>query len=352
MEVKKDILTSKERVMAFLQGEAIDRIPCMPIVTSNASHLIGKTINEFQLDPKVMADSYIAAYKRYKYDLSYLFTNTSYVAEAMGQELVYYDDEPACTHNPIIQAKKDLNKIKVADKNDGKFPIFFEALDILNEKVGDEVISAVCFSGPLSTAATLRGTQDFVKEMYNDPEFCMELLKMTTESCKNFMKECIDHNALPIILEPISSGSILSPKLYKEFSSPFTKELVDLAHEMNSLIALHICGKTHKIIDLMADTKADILSIDICDLSIAKEKVDGKSAILGNVTPADELLFGTREDIMEVCKKVLQEMDGYEGGFVLSSGCEIPKKVPFENIDAMMDAARSYGAYDFRSETE
>lgn len=350
MEIKKDILTSKERVMAFLQGKPIDRIPCMPIVTSNASHLIGRTINEFQVDPKVMAGSYIAAYERYKYDLSYLFTNTSYVAEAMGQELVYYEDEPACTHNPVIQSREDLNKIKVADKNDGKFPIFFEALDILNEKVGDEVISAVCFSGPLSTAATLRGTQDFIKEMYNNPELCMDLLKMTTESCKNFMKECIEHNALPIILEPISSGSILSPKLYKKFSSPFTKELVDLAHEMNSLIALHICGKTHKIIDLMADTKADILSIDICDLSVAREKVAGKAAILGNITPADELLFGTREDIMGACKRVLEEMEGYVGGFVLSSGCEIPKKVPFENIDAMMDAARSYGAYDFKSD--
>lgn len=352
MEIKKDILTPKERVMAFLQGKPIDRIPCMPIVTSNSSHLIGKTINEFQLDSKVMADSYIAAYERYKYDLSYLFTNTSYVAEAMGQELVYYDDEPACTHNPIIQSREDLHKIKVADKNDGKFPILFEALDMLNEKVGDEVITAVCFSGPLSTAATLRGTQNFIKEMYNDPELCMDLLKMTTESCKNFMKECIEHNALPIILEPISSGSILSPKLYKKFSSPFTKELVDLAHEMKSLIALHICGKTHKIIDLMADTKADILSIDICDLSVAREKVAGKAAILGNITPADELLFGTREDIMGACKRVLEEMEGYKGGFILSTGCEIPKKVSFENIDAMMDAARSYGAYDFKSENK
>ncbi len=121
---------------------------------------------------------------------------------------------------------------------------------------------------------------------------------------------------------------------------------------MNSLIALHICGKTHKIINLMADTKADILSIDICDLSIAREKVAGKSAILGNITPADELLFGTRADIMGACKKVIKEMEGYGGGFVLSTGCEIPKKVSFENIDAMMDAARSYGAYDFNSETE
>jgi len=351
MLVKQDILTPKERVMNFIQGKPIDRIPCMPIVTANSSHLIGRTINEFQMDPQVMADSYIAAYERYEYDLTYLFSNTSYVAEAMGQELVYYDDEPACTHIPVIQSRKDLNKIKVADKTDGKFPVFFEALDILKERIGDKVILAVCFSGPLSTAATLRGTEDFVKEMYNDPEFCRKLLEMTTETCKNFMKACIEHGALPIILEPVSSGSLLSPKLYKNFSLPYTEELVDTAHGMNSLIALHICGKTHKIIDLMADSKADILSIDICDLGVARERVAGRSVILGNITPANELLFGTREDIMNICKKVIDEMEGYEGGFILSSGCEIPKKVPFENIDTMMDAARSHGAYDYKKES-
>ncbi len=350
MIVRKDILTSKERVMNFVQGKPIDRIPCMPIVTANSSHLIGKTINEFQVDPQVMADSYIAAYERYEYDLTYLFSNTSYVAEAMGQELVYYEDEPACTHIPVIQSREDLSKIKVADETGGKFPVFFEALDILHEKIGDKVVLAVCFSGPLSTAATLRGTEGFVKDMYNDPEFCNELLERTTETCKNFMVACIEHGALPIILEPVSSGSLLSPRLYKKFSLPFTRKLVDLAHEMDSLIALHICGKTHKIIDLMAESKADILSIDICDLTLAREKVAGSSVILGNITPANELLFGTREEVVDICKKIIHEMKGYEGGFILSSGCEIPKKVPFENIDAMMDAARSYGAYDYKKE--
>ncbi|WP_102401866.1 uroporphyrinogen decarboxylase family protein [Haloimpatiens massiliensis] len=348
MHVREDIMISKDRVMAFLQGKPVDRIPCMPIVTANASHLIGKTINEFQLDPQVMADSYIAAYERFKYDLSYLFTNTSFVAEAMGQELAYYEDEPACTLDHVIKSREDLSKIKIADKNDGKFPVFYQALDILNEKLGDKIVSAVCFSGPLSTAATLRGTENFVKDMYNDPEFCIELLKMTTETCKNFMKEVIAHGAVPIILEPISSGSLLSPRMYKKFSLPYTKELIDLAHSLNTIIPLHICGKTHKIIDLMADTGADILSIDICDLNIAREKVAGRAVILGNITPANELLFGTREEILEICKKTIEQMEGYEGGFILASGCEIPKKVPFENIDALVDSVRIYGTYDYQ----
>lgn len=74
MQIREDILTPKERVMALLTGKPLDRILCMPIVTSNSVHLIGKTTKEFQLDGKVMAASHIAAFEKYRYDLIYLLT--------------------------------------------------------------------------------------------------------------------------------------------------------------------------------------------------------------------------------------------------------------------------------------
>lgn len=346
-QIREDILTSKERVLAFLEGKPLDRVLCMPIVTSNASLLIDENVRNFQLDPEVMADSYIAAYKKYKYDLNYLFTNCSFIAEAMGASLVYSDEEPANCEEHIIQDKSDLEKIKVAESNDGLFTVFYKALDIVNEKIGDEVFSSICFSGPVSTAATLRGTEAFVRDAYRDPELCHNLLRMSTDSCKNFIKEIVAHGGIPIILEPIASGSIFSPRMFKKFAFPYIKELVDYAHDLGALIPLHICGKTHKIIDQMTDTGADIISIDICDLEIAKEKVGGRAPILGNVDPANVLLFGPINDIKKVCEDSIEIMKDYKGGYVLSTGCETSTKVPFEHIQEMLNVARSYGKYDY-----
>lgn len=347
MQIRKDILTPKERVLAFLQGKPLDRIICMPIVTSNAAHLIGRTIKEFQLDPEVMAKSHIAAFEKFGYDLVYLFTNCSYVAEAMGAELVYSEDEPANSEEPTVNSIEDLSKIKVAEKNDGKFPVFYEALDILNREIGDKIFLSVCFSGPVSTAATLRGTERFARDTYANPELCHTLLRMATDSCKNFIREVVAHGAMPIILEPIASGSIFSPKMYQKFAFPYIKELIDLAHELGALIPLHICGKTHKIVDQMTDSGSDVISLDECSLEVAKEKVAGRAVILGNITPANELLFGPVERIHEVCKEAIETMKDYKPGFFLATGCEVPTKVPFEHIQAMMDAARSYGAYAY-----
>jgi uroporphyrinogen decarboxylase len=347
MDIREDILTPKQRLGAFLTGQAMDRMLCMPIVTTNTAQLIGKTVKEFQLDGEVMAQSHIAAFNKFKYDLVYLFTNCSYIAEAMGQELDYSENEPANCESPIIKSSEDLSKIKVAEKNDGQFPVYYKALDILNKEIGDEVFLSVCFSGPVSTAATLRGPESFARDTYANPELCHELLRMSTESCKNFMREVISLGAIPIILEPIASGSIFSPKMFQKFCFPYIKELVDFSHELKMACPLHICGKSHKIVDQMADTGTDIVSIDKCDLAIAREKVAGRAVLLGNIDPANELLFGPVERVHEACIDALDVMKGYTPGFVLSTGCETSNKVPFEHIQAMMDVIRSYGLYEY-----
>lgn len=345
--MRADILTPKQRLGAFLTGKPLDRILCMPIVTTNTAHLIGRTVKEFQLDGKVMAESHIAAFNKYRYDLVYLFTNCSYVAEAMGAPLQYLEDEPANCEVPFVKGIEDLEKIHVAEAQDGQFPVYYEALDILNKEIGDEVFLSVCFSGPVSTAATLRGTEDFARDTYANPELCHKLLRLSTDSCKNLIREVVEKGAIPIILEPIASGSLFSPKMFKQFALPYITELVEFAHSLGSAIPLHICGKTHKIADLMTDSGADIISIDKCDLAVAKEKVAGRAVILGNINPAEELLFGPAERIHEVCREAIEVMKDYKPGFVLATGCETSNKVPFENIEAMMEAARTYGLYEY-----
>ncbi len=347
MKFREDILTPKERLGAFLSGQELDRMLCMPIVTSNAALMINKSVKEFQLDPEVMANSYIAAYERFGYDLNYLFTNCSYIAEAMGQELVYSENEPANTEVHIIQSEDDLSKIKVAKRHDGNFSVFYDALDILNEKTGGKIFNSVCFSGPVSTAATLRGTESFARDSYSNPDLCHKLLRMSTDSIKNFIEAVVEKGAIPIILEPIASGSIFSPKMYDKFAAPYINELIDYAHELGAAIPLHICGKTNKIIGRMADSGTEIVSFDLCDLDIAKEQAQGKAVLLGNVSPSDELLFGPDERIINACKETIDKMSDYKPGFILATGCEISTKVPLENVDVMMKAVRTHGLYDY-----
>jgi len=50
------------------------------------------------------------------------------------------------------------------------------------------------------------------------------------------------------------------------------------------------------------------------------------------------------EQIIEEAKKCMFEA-GRKGGYILGSGCVIPRRASKENLEALRDAAEKYGAY-------
>ncbi len=350
MDIREDILTPRERSKAFSEGKPMDRIICLPMVAISAAYLIGKTIKEFQLDPEVMAQSHIAAYKKFKYDSVGLSTNCSVLAEAMGAKLDYPEDDAANCIEPLVKSREDLSKVKDIDpEKDGKLWVFYKAFKIVNEEIGHEVPISISVSGPVTTAATLRGTEAFARDMYADPNLCHELLRRSTDNIKRHIKTIVAHGAdIGAIADPIASASVISPKMFKQFAFPYIKELVDYIHSFNRGAALHICGKSEKILELMVETGADTISVDKVDLKVVKEVVAGRAAIVGNVDTTDEMLHGPVEKIQEVCKRYIDLMRDYNGLYILSTGCDISPKAPFEYVQAMMDVARSYGLYEYK----
>jgi len=349
MNIRQDIMTPNERLEAFGKNLPIDRVVCVPMVASSSAHLIGRTIKEFQLDPEVLAYSLIEAYRRYKYDSVGICTNCSIMAEAMGAILQYPEDDVASCRDPILKNKEDISKIKIATPQDGNLWVFYKAAEICVKEIGNEITPSISVAGPFTTAATLRGVEDFAKDMYKDPEYCHKLLRMATESIKNHIRAIIKTDAgVGAIGDPIASGSLISAKTFEKFAFPYIKELVDFSHELGSSIGLHICGKSKKILQLMVDTGADLISIDDVDLAFAGEIVAGKAVLVGNISTTDEMLFGPVERIKESCIKALDLMKNYNGKYILATSCDIPLFAPWEHVEAMMDVARSYGAYCYK----
>jgi MtaA/CmuA family methyltransferase len=102
---------------------------------------------------------------------------------------------------------------------------------------------------------------------------------------------------------------------------------------------LHVCGDTEPILDMMAETGANILSLDQCmDLAKAKQRLDGHCGIGGNVDPINILLLGTVEDVKRETLKCLEQ--GGKKGYVLMAGCAVPPRTPTENLKAMIETAR------------
>ena len=344
--MRRDEMTPKERIGAFLAGEEIDRLPCAPLVLNHAAHVLGVKVIEHARSGEMMGKAHVAAFRKYGYDMITLFSDTAMLSEAMGTQLYYPEDDAPRVDEPAVKDPEDAEKITPADpQKDGRLPDQLEAIKICVEEVGDEVFVAYCISAPFTTAALLRGTEYFARDIYRNPEMIDALLKASQETALDFIDAIAEAGGIPAIVDPVATGSVISPPQYARFAAPYTKPLIERIQEIGYPAILHICGKTHLLFEQMADTGANVLSLDRVDLAEAKERIGDKVCLMGNVTPAETLLDGTPEDVDAEAKECIRKAHDNPAGFILSSGCEVPISTPPENVFALMEAARKYGTF-------
>ena len=66
--------------------------------------------------------------------------------------------------------------------------------------------------------------------------------------------------------------------------------------------------------------------------------------LLGNVNPM-LIHSGTPDEVREATRRVIEKLAPLRG-FIVQDGNNIPPGSPLENINAMMEAAETYGRYD------
>jgi uroporphyrinogen-III decarboxylase len=81
---------------------------------------------------------------------------------------------------------------------------------------------------------------------------------------------------------------------------------------------------------------------DRTDMSRAKRILGDRNCISGNV-PTSLLCTGTPQEIKEYCRKLI-EVCAPGGGYILNGGASVHNTTA-ENLRAMMEAAKEYGAY-------
>jgi uroporphyrinogen decarboxylase len=137
---------------------------------------------------------------------------------------------------------------------------------------------------------------------------------------------------------------VISKKHFEAFAFPYLKRLIEFIHGHGKSVTLHICGKTEKVWELMADTGADCLSIDNeVSLLKAKEAVGHRVRLMGNVRPSEVMLEGTTADVRTATRRCIAEAYDSPKGVIIATGCSLPTETPFENISAMIDAVSEAG---------
>jgi uroporphyrinogen decarboxylase len=306
------------------------------VVANHAARLEGYSISEAVTQPDVLARVLYSAYRFYGYDLVMVFSDTVVEAEAMGaQVLIPEDDDPFLLQPPRVSKLEPANP-----EADGRMPVILDATRQLRALLEDEVPVLTSLKGPFSLASFLRGIDGFLEDLLSDPYRARDFLRLATENQVAYAQAIVKAGGIPFIGDPVASGSLVSPEMFREFALPYLAQLIRSVHEQGTKVGLHICGETKSILKDMVATQADFLSIDEMDLGVARHEVGDNAVLMGNVSTR-LLLEGKPDQVAAAATECLAR-----GGpmLVLSSSCDVPAGAPKENVKALVEAGRKWEA--------
>ncbi|ATW27791.1 uroporphyrinogen decarboxylase family protein [Candidatus Formimonas warabiya] len=341
-----DEMTPLERAAAMAAGRDYDRIPCRPSLGEQPTRLTGVTVSQYLNSARIMAEAHLQAFKIYGHDGVSVGPDQFGLPEALGAKMAYYVDDIPQVPEPAVKTYRDLTKLKMIDPfKDGRFPLYWEALDILRERMGHLVKVGTGIGGPFTAAALLRGTANFLKDLRQHPEDAHRLLAFTTDNIIRYLEACREKGFGCGLGEPCASNTLISPRQFQDFVQPYLSRIGAWFREKTGGgYSLHICGKTRKIWLPMVESGASSISLDgAADLGEAKKVIGHRVGLRGSVSPVEVMFQGDRESILRAAKECIMMAYDSPKGYVLGTGCRVPLGTSRENIVALMDGARMYG---------
>ncbi len=301
----REVLTPRERFGLLVIDEQPDRCNIIPLVTSHAARVKGIKLRDYYTNGESMARAQITAYELYGHDAISIFSEVGIIAEAMGSEFAYPEDDLPVLKNPVL-SRVDIEEVTIPKTaKAGRLSLYIEAIEYAYGALGDRVPILAYVPAPFTTGMMLSDPNDFLLQTIRDAPHIKKVMEKSLAAAIEFCYDIIDAGGLPIIVDPLASSSVISPKAYKEFALPYERRLIDFLHRYDLDVILHICGETTPILDLLPDTNADLISLDRVSIAHALDKLSRKMRIIGNFDTSN-LAFSKpgaiKEGVMEMAR--------------------------------------------------
>lgn len=339
-------MTSKKRVLsAILGSKRLDKVPIVCVnqtVTKEQLSRLGISLLEAHANPEKMTEIALSAIEMLNFDNVRVPFCQTVEAEVLGCKVRFPENElPSVESHPFKINSPPTLPSNILSR--GRIPVVLSAVENLSRKIGRDYPIVAGIVGPFSLAGYLLGLNDLLIASISDPKSLKRFLDVTLELGIIYGKAVIDAGADIVCVEDMSASTdMISPQIYREVILPYHKKLFE---ELKSAVTvLHICGNVTPIIQYMADSGADALSVDHkLDLSVAVQ-VKGKVSLIGNLDPVKILLQSSPDNVIRAGNEALKS-----GIDLLAPGCSLALETPIENIKALQLVSLSEQPYDIPS---
>ena len=337
-------MNSIERIKAVVDFEISDRVPVIAQVFGHAATLAGVALRDYVQDGDLLARCQIKALERYDYDAVFALMDVSVETEAVGSKLNYRANQYPDIKSYALSSGADITSLSIPNPHEAaRMPELLKAVKRLRQEVGDDVLVVGCVSGPMTLATQLLGMEKALYLAIDEPEQFADLMDFATKVVIRFGIAQIEAGAhLPIVFDPSSSPVVIPPQFYREFVLPCLERLFSALKQAGAVANwLHTAGPTKPVLHFFPKAGVDIANFDYCVDPLDALQAIPQTCLDGNIKSLS-FIDETPEMIEDESSKLLDRF-AHRGGFILSSGCEIPPESKPENIAAMVLATRKKG---------
>lgn len=309
----------------------------LPLLSFPCVQLMGITVRELIGSSDLQAKGMELVAQRVDSAAAVSLMDLSLEAEAFGAAIHVSDDEVPTVVGALVTEPEEAEALAVPPVGAGRTGIYLDAI----RKCGitDRPVLAGII-GPFSLAGRLLDVSEAMILCYEEPEMVHTVLEKATAFLIDYCRAYRQAGANGVVMaEPLAG--LLSPKLAKEFSHPYVKQIIDAVQADDFAVIYHNCG------DNAALMAKDIYGLgamgyhfgDAISMTDVLPEAPQDALVMGNISPSAQLLGGNPESVAEAVGKLKESCGGY-ANFVLSSGCDVPPMSPWQNLDAFFKAAK------------
>ncbi|MDR2846172.1 MAG: uroporphyrinogen decarboxylase family protein [Candidatus Methanoplasma sp.] len=331
-----------------LDHEKNYRTPVNNFALVTAARSAGITVDAARWHPKISAKVSIDYSLKTHSDFVKPVLDSQVPYADLGMDVIFPEDDYGYIKKPLVKDTEGVDGLAFFDPNIAKecpnfTTVIVNGLEETSRQLTEDLHVCGLSWGPFTTAGYLMGAEEMLMCTFMDPDLVVKLVNKTAGFVLDMQKKMLDAGATVIwIADPTSSGDMISPEMYRQFSFGPTKAVITGSKRQDVPAFLHICGNTLGILPTIHETGADCFSFDhAVSITEAKRTAGKKVALMGNIDPVRGILDGTPEAITEECFRMI-ETAGSEGGYIIAPGCETPQSSPDENVIAMGRSGRDY----------
>jgi [methyl-Co(III) methanol-specific corrinoid protein]:coenzyme M methyltransferase len=328
-------MTSRERVLAALHGEPVDRTPLVnptSVATVELMDLVEAPFPDANREPELMARLAATGHTELGFDSIMPVFSIIQESSAIGCRIQWEqkDNWPTVKMTePIFERSEDI-RIQDDWMDHPDAQCVLEAIRILRREYPDVAVIGKTM-GPWSQAYHSFGVEKFLLMSLDDESATKDVLDKLKRLTVEYGIAQAEAGADAVTLPDHATGDLVSGEYYKRYLQEMHAEF---AEQIPIPIILHICGRTVDRMGYIAETGMAAFHYDSKnEPGESMEAVGGKIRLVGNVNNPQTLYAKGAEDVKDEVRKNLEA-----GVQMIGPECAIPLQTPIESLRAIREA--------------